>query len=69
MTEAWGIVIAAAVTGIFGLAGLAIKEFRNMRIKNSEDHGAVMLKLDNVEKGVQHVSERLDDHIDWHLKK
>lgn len=69
MTEAWAIVIAAAVTGIFGLAGLAIKEFRNMRIKNSEDHGAVMLKLDNVEKGVQHVSERLDDHIDWHLKK
>lgn len=69
MTEAWAVVIAAAITGTFGLIGLAIKEFRNMKTKNTEDHGAVMAKLEKVQDSVDHVSERLDDHIDWHLKK
>lgn len=69
MTDAWALIIAAAITGVFGLIGLSIKEFRSMKIKNSEDHGAVMAKLEKVQDSVEHVSERLDDHIDWHLKK
>jgi hypothetical protein len=49
--------------------GLSIKEFKDMKNKNSADHGAVMLKLNKVQDSVDKVGERLDDHIDWHLKK
>lgn len=62
-------VIAAAITAFGGLVGLAIKEFRSMKKSNSEDHGQVMRRLDKVQDSVDHVAERLDDHIDWHLKK
>jgi len=62
--------IVVAVIGLFGtLAGLAVKEFKDMKNKNSADHGAVMLKLNKVQDSVDKVGERLDDHIDWHLKK
>ena len=62
--------IIVAVIGLFGtLAGLAVKEFKDMKNKNSADHGAVMLKLNKVQDSVDKVGERLDDHIDWHLKK
>lgn len=69
MTDAWAVVAAAGITTLGGLIGLAIKEFRNMKIKNTEDHGAVMQKLEKVQDSVDGVSERLNDHIDWHLKK
>lgn len=69
MSEAWAIVIAAIVTSLGGLLGIAVHEFRQMKIRNSEDHGAVMGKLNDVQQGIKHVSDRLDDHIDWHLKK
>lgn len=62
-------VIAACVTAVCGLIAFAVGEFRDMRRENREDHGAVMQKLNKVEEGVVHVKERLDDHIDWHLKK
>lgn len=62
-------VIAAAITAIGGLLGLAIKEFRTMKKSNSDDHGRVMQRLDKVQDSVDHVAERLDDHIDWHLTK
>lgn len=62
--------IIVAIIGLVGtLAGLAVKEFKDMKTKNSADHGAVMLKLNKVQDSVDKVGERLDDHIDWHLKK
>lgn len=62
--------IVVAVIGVLGsFGGLAIKEFRAMKKSNSEDHGQVMARLDKVQSSVDHVSERLDDHIDWHLTK
>jgi hypothetical protein len=62
--------IIVAVIGLFGtIVGLAVKEFKDMKNKNSADHGAVMLKLNKVQDSVDKVGERLDDHIDWHLKK
>jgi hypothetical protein len=61
--------IVVAIIGVFGsLAGLAIKEFKSMKKTNSEDHGQVMARLDKVQTSVDGVSERLNDHIDWHLK-
>jgi hypothetical protein len=62
--------IIVAVIGVVGsLLGIAIKEFKNMKNQNSADHGAVMIKLNKVQNSVDKVGERLDDHIDWHLKK
>lgn len=60
--------IIVAVIGVVGsLLGIAIKEFKSMKQANSADHGKVMDRLDRVQRTVDHVSERLDDHIDWHL--
>lgn len=62
--------IVVAVIGVFGsLAGIAIREFKSMKKTNSEDHGQVMARLDKVQSSVDGVSDRLNDHIDWHLKK
>lgn len=69
MDAGFATVIAAAVTTVGGLIGLAIKEFRAMKNANKRDHGQVMKRLDKVQHSVDHVAERLDDHIDWHLKK
>jgi hypothetical protein len=62
-------ILVALIGAVSGLLGLAVKEFRSMKEKNDADHGAVMLKLNKVQKSVEKVGERLDDHIDWHLKK
>ena len=69
MDPAIASIIVALIGAISGLLGLAIKEFKSMKEKNDADHGAVMLKLNKVQKSVDKVGERLDDHIDWHLKK
>ena len=69
MDPALASIIVALIGAVSGLLGLAVKEFRSMKEKNNSDHGAVMLKLNKVQKSVDKVGERLDDHIDWHLKK
>lgn len=69
MDIATATVLAAVITTVGGLFGAAIKQFNNLRKENREDHGIVMSKLDDVQKGIDRVSERLDDHIDWHLNK
>lgn len=69
MTAELATVIAASISAIGGLLGIAIHEFRDMKKKNDVDHGAVMLKLNKVQKGVERVAERLDDHMDWHLEE
>lgn len=69
MDPALASIIVAGIGAISSLIGIAIKEFRAMKRQNSVDHGAVVLKLNKVQKTVDRVEERLDDHIDWHLKK
>lgn len=69
MDPALASIIVALIGAVSGLLGIAIKEFKRMKQKNDADHGAVMLKLNKVQKSVDKVGERLDDHIDWHLKK
>lgn len=62
--------IIVALIGVFGsLAGIAIKEFKSMKQQNSNDHGAVVARLEKVQDSVDKVGERLDDHIEWHLTK
>ena len=69
MSDAWAIVIAALITAFGGVAATMLTSFKKMRKENRDDHGMVMKKLDSVQDGIDSVSERLDGHIDWHLRK
>jgi shikimate kinase len=69
MDPALATIVVALITTVGGLIGVAIKEFRSMKKTNSDDHGKVMARLEKVQDSVDHVAERLDDHIDWHLTK
>jgi hypothetical protein len=67
--------LASIIVALIGLLGIAIKEFRSMKKTNSRDHGAVMQKIGEVTQGlkdihhdVEKVADRLDSHIEWHLK-
>jgi hypothetical protein len=69
MDPALATIIVAIITTVGGLLGLAIKEFKLLKKSNTEDHGQVMERLDKVQTSVDGVSDRLNDHIDWHLTK
>jgi hypothetical protein len=69
MDPAVASIIVASIGAISGLLSIAVKEFKSMKKQNDADHGAVILKLNKVQKSVDKVGERLDDHIDWHLTK
>jgi hypothetical protein len=57
------VALIAAVGGI--LAALVQKS----RAENKNDHGVVASLLQDLHKDVVKVEEKLDNHIDWHLKK
>lgn len=61
--------LATIIVAVITTFGFSIKEFKSMKKNNSLDHGQVMQRLDRVQDSVDHVAERLDDHVDWHLKK
>ncbi len=74
MTDAWALIIATLITTLAGAIGAGIKQIKELRQENRNDHGMVMLHLktvrrsvENVGDKVQAVSDRLDSHIDWHL--
>jgi hypothetical protein len=61
--------IVVAIIGLFGsIAVVAIKEFKDMKNTNSDDHAVVMLKLTKVQDIVEKVGDRLNQHIDTHQK-
>ncbi|MBU82124.1 MAG: hypothetical protein CL724_11715 [Chloroflexi bacterium] len=70
MTEAWALVVAAVVTGVFGLFGVFIRNFRH---ENQRDHAVVADKLtgmsrdlDAIKASVDSNGAKLDDHLEWH---
>jgi hypothetical protein len=71
MTEAWGIVVAALVTGSFGVLGLFLRRFRD---ENQKDHADVANRLKGLVKSIADVKvsvdkngESLTKHLDWHV--
>ena len=66
----------AVVSGLFMLAGVcltAMFQFRQFRHENEEQHGRSLALLSRVDERsaitldrVEHVSERLDDHLEAH---
>lgn len=69
MSDAWAIVIAALITALGGIGAAMMTSMRKLRKENRDDHGQVMQKLDAVNEGLTYVSDRLDNHIDWHIRK
>jgi hypothetical protein len=57
------VALIAAVGGI--LAALVQKS----RVENKNDHGIVASLLQDLHEDVAKVEGKLDNHIDWHLKK
>lgn len=83
MDPALATVVVALITTLGGLVGVILREVRHARRENREDHTSVMVKilqvqedhnlvmkkLNKVQDSVDTVADRVDDHIEWHLKK
>jgi hypothetical protein len=69
MTDSWAIIIAAAIPVVGTGVGFLIREFKNFRIENRQDHANVMSELRKVRSGIDAVAGRLNTHIDWHMDK
>jgi hypothetical protein len=59
-------IVAVVITGIFSILVALIQKTRK---ENKQDHNLVYETLQNLHEDVRSVGEKLDDHIDWHLKK
>jgi len=70
MTEAWGLVTAALITGTFGVLGILL---RSLRRENRRDHAVVANKLTGLSRALELIKgsvdkngEILTDHLEWH---
>lgn len=63
MTE---ILWASIITGIFSVLVALIQKSRK---ENKEDHNLVYNSLTELKEDMKTVETKLDNHIDWHLKK
>jgi hypothetical protein len=68
----WSLILAAAVTGAFGLLTVILSQFRR---ENRRDHDVVMGMLKYINKGiartelkVERVDNKLSEHIENHPK-
>lgn len=60
-----GIAIAI-ITGIFSVLVALIQKTRK---ENKVDHNMVYESIQELKEDVRGVGNKLDNHIDWHLKK
>jgi hypothetical protein len=66
MTEAW----ASIVVAIIGIVGSILTLVLNkIRKENRNDHDYVKNSLNVLHEEVKEVGKKIDNHIDWHLKK
>lgn len=70
MTEAWGLITAALITGTFGVLGVLLRNFRS---ENRRDHADVVSKLSVLSRALESIKgsvdkngELLNDHLEWH---
>jgi hypothetical protein len=66
LTEAWALVIAAAVAAVGGITVALIQQFRR---ENRRDHGHVMDALQRVSHTMDRVEGKVDSHLEWHIKE
>lgn len=58
-------VVVALIAGIFSVLVALIQKTRK---ENKQDHDLVYESIQNLHEDVRSVGEKLDNHIDWHLK-
>ena len=66
MDSGIAVVLAAAVTGAFGLLTVLVQKFRR---ENARDHDVVMGMLKYMHKSVIRTEGKLDKHIEDHNRK
>jgi hypothetical protein len=54
---------------IAGVFSVLVSLIQKTRKENKEDHNLVYESLQNLHEDVRSVGDKLDNHIDWHLKK
>lgn len=60
------LIVATVITGIFSVLVALIQKSRK---ENKEDHNLLYGSLTELKDNVKNVESKLDNHIDWHLKK
>lgn len=60
---------AQIVIAVAAPSGVLVTLIERTRRENNRDHGKNSALLHQIDKKVDHVSERVDDHIGWHLTK
>ena len=58
-------IVVALVAGIFSVLVTLIQKTRK---ENKSDHNMVSNSLIDLKEDVRNVGEKVDGHIDWHLK-
>lgn len=59
-------IVGVIIAGIFSVLVALIQKTRR---ENKQDHNLVYDSIQNLHEDVRAVGEKLDNHIDWHLKK
>jgi len=55
------------VLAVLAPSGVLVTLLEKMRRENNRDHNKNSELLQTIDRKVDHVSERMDDHIEWHL--
>lgn len=59
-------IVVATIAGIFSVLVALIQKIRK---ENRTDHNMVYDSIQELKSDVRNVGDKLDNHIDWHLKK
>lgn len=59
-------IVGVIIAGVFSVLVALIQKTRR---ENKQDHNLVYDSIQNLHEDVRAVGEKLDNHIDWHLKK
>ena len=57
------------VVALLAPSGVLVALIERTRRENNRDHAKNSALLQSIDQKVDHVSERMDDHIEWHLDK
>lgn len=60
---------AQIVVALLAPSGVLVALIERTRRENNRDHATNAGLLRQIDQKVDHVSERVDDHIEWHLDR
>jgi hypothetical protein len=63
----WEFVIGPVAVALIG--GPLMIVFRRFDRRNTEQHGENLNVLKSIEGKIEKLDTRMDDHIEWHMKK